>query len=60
MFQHDGQRSPETDRIAEELARCAVLDQWPDAQQIELTWVHHNQPDTWLVFAIGRTSPNDQ
>jgi hypothetical protein len=57
MFKHTGPRSPETDAIAEDYARhvvghaAALL----PAGKLEVTleWVHHNQPDMWLLFATG-------
>lgn len=55
LFQHDGDRNEITDQLAEELAAHALRDAHPGIQGITYTWVHHNQPDTWLLFAQGTT-----
>lgn len=52
-FQHDGERTPETDAAAEALARHTMADAWPGIQDVALQWTKHNQ--TWLLFASGRT-----
>lgn len=53
LFQHTGDRTPETDTVAEELARATMLHAWPTMGEIVLTWTRHHQPDTWLLFATG-------
>lgn len=50
-FAHNGPRRPHTDKIAEELARHAVSDTWPEAEGIEVSWVLHQS--AWLVIATG-------
>lgn len=52
MFKIDG-RTPETDKLAEELAAHAVRDAHPTVQSVTFTWTRHNQPDHWLLFAVG-------
>jgi hypothetical protein len=59
FFRHDGDRTPETDKTAEELAVHALRDEHPGAHSIVLTWVHHNQPDCWLLF-VGGTTPEEE
>lgn len=47
----DGARTPETERLAEEIATHAVRDTWPEAVDIEVWWVSDNAG--WLVYATG-------
>lgn len=57
MFKHVGSRSLETDAAAEAYARHVVehaaAPYLGDRVDVTLTWVHHNQPDVWLLFATG-------
>ena len=57
MFKHVGSRSPETDAAAEAYVRHVVEHAAApflgDNISVTLTWVHHNQPDVWLLFATG-------
>jgi hypothetical protein len=55
LFQHDGDRTPETDEMAEELAAHALRNAHPAVQDITFHWVRHNQPDCWLLFVSGTT-----
>ncbi len=48
-FLHNGPRTEETDKIADELARHAVLDTWPDAEGIEIWWIQNR--GEWFVYA---------
>lgn len=56
LFQHDGDRTETTDKLAEELAAHALRDAHPAVQDITFKWVHHNQPDRWLLFVSGTTT----
>lgn len=56
LFQHDGaERTPETDKTAEELAAHTLRDAYPGVQEVSFTWVRHHQPDRWLLFVSGTT-----
>jgi hypothetical protein len=57
FFRHEGHdRTPETDRMAEELAAHAMRDDHPGVHSLVFTWVRHNQPDCWLLFVGGTTT----
>lgn len=60
MFKHTGPRSDETDELAEAAARHALTDAYPGVQDITCTWTHHNIPDVWLLFVVGRTELKEQ
>lgn len=60
MFQHKGERSPETDKIAEELARHKLIEKYPTVQMIGFTWTQHHQPDMWLLFVSGIVSDSEK
>jgi hypothetical protein len=54
FFKHEGlERTPETDKLAEELAAHALRDQYPMIEDLAFQWVRHNQPDCWLLFVSG-------
>lgn len=56
FFRYDDyDRTPKTDKAAEELAVQALRDEHPGVHSIVLTWVHPNQPDCWLLFVGGTT-----
>lgn len=52
------ERTPETDKLAEELLIHRHLEKHPTSTPPSVKWVRHYQPDCWLVFAIGTTEDN--
>jgi len=56
MFQHIGERTTVTDSAAEAIAVHTLLEAYPNATDIKLEWIHHNQPDYWLLFVTGKES----
>lgn len=57
LFKHVGERTEATDRAAQEIAECALRERYGYKGPVRFEWVHHNQPDYWLVFAIGEEQP---
>jgi hypothetical protein len=57
LFTFDTRVDESTDRLSEDLAQHALLDKWPDAQEIEFKWVAHN--GAWLLFVSG-VIPNEK
>jgi hypothetical protein len=51
LFTFDTRVDESTDRLSEDLARHALIDQWPDAHDIQFQWVAHM--DAWLLFVSG-------
>ena len=49
------ERTPETDRLAEELITHAHMHKHPTSTPPRVEWVRHYQPDCWLIFATGTT-----
>ena len=54
-FRHIGDRSPETDKLAEKLAAHAITDAHPGITDLRFDWVKYDQPDMWLLFVSGET-----
>lgn len=56
LFAHDAEgRTPETDKLAEELIIHRHMEKHPTSTSPRVEWVRHYQPDCWLVFATGTT-----
>ena len=49
------ERTPETDKLAEDLIRHRHLEKHPTSTPPRVAWVRHHQPDIWLLFATGTT-----